>query len=343
MFNNRVVMLTGGTGSFGKTFIRKTLENYRPKKLIIFSRDELKQFDLMEKLPRDKYPIQYVLGDVRDLERLKRTMRDVDYVVHAAAYKHVPAAEYNPFEFIKTNINGAQNVIEAALDCDVKKVVALSTDKACNPINLYGATKLAADKLMVAANIYGEGRTKFSVVRYGNVVGSRGSVIPFFMNQARKKVITITDPEMTRFWITLDDAVNMVWHAFQESQGGELYIPKIPTMAITDLAAVLAPEAKTQIIGIRPGEKLHEVMVSEDDSRYTYDMDKYYAILPAINDWHADNRWNASGQLVEKNFRYSSDTNADRLSRSDLKKLIGDYELKGHELVSKADLAFYGE
>jgi len=342
MFNNKTILLTGGTGSFGKKFVRMVLQNFKPKKLIIYSRDELKQFAMMEKISPENYPIRYFLGDIRDLDRLRRAMQGVDYVVHAAAYKHVPAAEYNPFEFVKTNIIGAQNVIEACLDAKVEKVVALSTDKACNPINLYGATKLASDKIFVAANSYsGSSKTRFSVVRYGNVVGSRGSVIPFFLNQAKKGIIPITDPEMTRFWITLEDAVKMVWYAFENSYGAELYVPKIPTMGIMDLADVVCPGVPTKIIGIRPGEKLHEVMVSEDDSRYTFDFGNYYAILPAINNWNTDAARVGKAKPVELNFRYSSDTNPQRLSREDLKVLLEQYVHRGHELIHRDDVDFY--
>ena len=339
MLDGKTIFLTGGTGSFGKKFIRMTLEKYKPKSIIVFSRDELKQFEMMEKFPSEKFPIRYFLGDVRDLERLRRAMRGVDIVVHAAAYKHVPAAEYNPFEFVKTNILGAQNVIEASLDAGVQQVVALSTDKACNPINLYGATKLASDKMFVAANTYsGFEGPKFSVVRYGNVVGSRGSVIPFFMNQVAKGELTITDPEMTRFWITLDEAVRMVWRALSVSKGGEIYVSKIPSMNIVDLADVIAPNLPKKIIGIRPGEKLHECMISEDDSRYTFEFDGYYAILPAINNWYQDVVRNDKGKIVPLNFRYSSEINPQKLSKDDLKKLLGNYVHKGAELVSKDEI-----
>ena len=338
MLNGKTIFLTGGTGSFGKKFIQMTLAKYKPKKIIVFSRDELKQFEMMEKFPQATHPIRYFLGDVRDLERLRRAMKGSDIVVHAAAYKHVPAAEYNPFEFVKTNIIGAQNVIEAALDAGVKQVVALSTDKACNPINLYGATKLASDKMFVAAISYsGEGGPCFSVVRYGNVVGSRGSVIPFFMNQAAKGKLTITDPEMTRFWITLDEAVSMVWRAMKISKGGEIYVSKIPSMNIMDLAEVVAPNLPKEIIGIRPGEKIHEVMISEDDARYTFEYDNYYAIFPAISNWFSDALKSGEGKLVPPNFRYSSEINPQKLTRADLSKLLSNYVHKGHELVSKND------
>jgi UDP-N-acetylglucosamine 4,6-dehydratase/5-epimerase len=292
----------------------------------------------MEKYSPEKYPVSYFLGDVRDIERLRRAMKGADVVVHAAAYKHVPAAEYNPFEFVKTNIIGAQNVIEAALDAGVKQVVALSTDKACNPINLYGATKLASDKMFVAANTYsGSEGPCFSVVRYGNVVGSRGSVIPFFMNQAPKGKLTITDPEMTRFWITLDEAVNMVWRAMTVSKGGEIYVSKIPSMNIMDLAEVVAPNIPKEIIGIRPGEKIHECMISEDDARYTFEYENYYAIFPAINTWFNDALKSGQGKLVPPGFRYSSEINPQKLSRDDLRKLLSNYIHRGHELVSKLD------
>jgi UDP-N-acetylglucosamine 4,6-dehydratase (inverting) len=338
MLDGKTIFLTGGTGSFGKKFIQMTLAKYKPKKIIVFSRDELKQFEMMDKYSPENYPIRYFLGDVRDLDRLRRAMRGTDVVVHAAAYKHVPAAEYNPFEFVKTNIIGAQNVIEASLDAGVKQVVALSTDKACNPINLYGATKLASDKMFVAANSYsGAGGTCFSVVRYGNVVGSRGSVIPFFMNQAAKGNLTITDPEMTRFWITLDEAVNMVWRAMKVSKGGEIYVSKIPSMNIMDLAEVIAPNVKKDIIGIRPGEKIHECMISEDDARYTFEYDNYYAIFPAISTYFNDALKSGEGKLVPQNFRYSSEINPQKLTRDELRKLLSNYVHKGPELVSKND------
>lgn len=344
MFQDKTILLTGGTGSFGKKFIRMTLQKYKPRKLIVFSRDELKQFSMMEKISPQKYPIRYFLGDVRDADRLKRAMRGVDYVIHAAAYKHVPAAEYNPFEFVKTNILGAENVIEAALDAGVKKVVALSTDKACNPANLYGATKLASDKIFVAANAYsgGQGCT-FSVVRYGNVVGSRGSVIPFFMNQAKKGVIPITHPEMTRFWISLEEAVKMVTYSIEKSIGGEIYIPKIPTMNIMDLAEAVAPGVRKEVIGIRPGEKLHEVMVSEDDSRNTYDFGKYYAILPHREGEVGPPKAAGNNPRVPENFRYSSDTNPERIGVKEMVALLKDYIQNKHELITQSDIDFYGD
>lgn len=336
-------MITGGTGSFGKKFLRMTFEKYKPKKIVLFSRDELKQFELKEKESLRHLPITYFLGDVRDRDRLSFAMKGVDLVVHAAAYKHVPAAEYNPFEFVKTNIIGAQNVIEAALENDVEKVVALSTDKACNPINLYGATKLASDKIFVAANFCtGTPKTRFSVVRYGNVVGSRGSVIPFFINQVKKYGrLTITHPEMTRFWITLDDAVKMVWYAFESSKGGELYVPKIPSMNIMDLAEAIAPDVPKDIIGIRPGEKLHEAMISEDDSRYTFDFDKYYAILPAIDNLHENQELNRKSERVPLNFRYSSEINPERVSIDELRTMLSEYEQKDFEMIHKEDVKFY--
>lgn len=339
MFNDKVVLITGGTGSLGKKFLRMVLQNYKPKKIIILSRDELKQYEMMQKFDPAKYPIRYFLGDVRDVDRLKRAMRGVDMVVHAAALKHVPAAEYNPSEFIKSNILGAQNIIDATLESGVKKVVALSTDKACNPANLYGATKLASDKLFVAANAYsGIDGTKFSVVRYGNVVGSRGSVIPFFLNEKVKGSIPITDPEMTRFWITLEEGVRLVWLAFEKSLGGEIFVPKIPSMNIMDVAAVVAPEAKTNIIGIRPGEKMHECMISEDDARSTLDFNSYYTIMPAIHGWDQDPKRIQGGTRVPNNFRYSSEINPQKLSREQLAILLKSFEHFGHELVAKEDL-----
>lgn len=284
MFNDATILVTGGTGSFGKRMIRTILEQYQPKRLIIFSRDELKQFEMSQRWSERKYPcLQYAIGDVRDKDRMTRLFYGVDYVIHAAALKQVPAAEYNPSEAVKTNILGAMNVIDAAFENGVKKVIALSTDKACNPINLYGATKLCSDKLFVAANYYNNSakNTIFSVVRYGNVVGSRGSVIPFFKERIKTGVLPITDPRMTRFWITLEHGVRFVIDAFKVSHGGEIFIPKIPSMKITDLALALAPQCRQEIVGIRPGEKIHELLVSRDDARNTLEYDDKYIIVPA--------------------------------------------------------------
>ena len=288
MLSNSNILITGGTGSFGNKFVEMTLKEFNPNKIIIFSRDEMKQWEMAKKYPNDPR-VRFFIGDVRDKERLYRALDGVDYIVHAAATKIVPTAEYNPFECIKTNIDGAMNVIDAAIDKGIKKVVALSTDKACNPVNLYGATKLASDKLFVAANSYsGEHPTRLSVVRYGNVMGSRGSVIPFFLEQKDQGKLTITDKTMTRFMITLDDGVKLVWHAFEDMVGGEIYVKKIPSMNIMDIADAIAPNAKKDFIGIRPGEKIHEKMISVEDSLTTYEYEDYFKILPAINNWCDD-------------------------------------------------------
>lgn len=340
MFNDKSILITGGTGSFGKRFVRRILAEYKPKKLIIYSRDELKQYEMAKAFSVEKYPcMRYFLGDVRDAERLSRAFTGVDLVIHAAALKHVPAAEYNPFEYIKTNVIGAQNIIEAAIDRNVKQVVALSTDKASNPINLYGATKLCSDKLFVAGNSYsGAAPARFSVVRYGNVVGSRGSVIPFFLNVRKTGVLPITDPRMTRFWITLDQGIDLVMHALQTMHGGEIYVPKIPSMKVTDLAQALAPECSTHVIGIRPGEKLHECMISEDDSPYTFDFGKYYGILPAIHEWHQDPKRIGNASRVQEGFRYSSDINTQWLKLDDLSRMLAAYQHVGQELIYKDEI-----
>jgi UDP-N-acetylglucosamine 4,6-dehydratase len=331
MLNGKTILVTGGTGSFGKKFIEVILTKYRPKKLIVFSRDELKQFEMQQKFNAPEYPcIRYFLGDVRDKDRLKRAFSGVDYIIHAAAMKQVPAAEYNPQECIKTNVLGAMNIIDAALDCGVKKVVALSTDKACNPINLYGATKLCSDKLFVAANVYSavEG-TIFSVVRYGNVVGSRGSVVPFFEERKATGRLPITDPRMTRFWITLDDGVAMVLNALEDSQGGEIFVPKIPSMKITDLATAIAPECHQEVVGIRPGEKLHEVLINEEEARNAVEFDNGYIIQP-----HDDRRSKllARGKPCQELFEYNSGTNAEIMSIESLRALLirikGDYSIE---------------
>lgn len=323
MLNDKIILITGGTGSFGKKCTEIILKKYKPKKLIIFSRDELKQFEMAQQFPDSKYDcMRYFIGDVRDKERLYRAFNKVDYVIHAAALKQVPAAEYNPFEAVKTNILGAQNIIDVAIDKGVKKVVALSTDKAANPINLYGATKLCSDKLFIAGNSYvGREDTIFSVVRYGNVVGSRGSVIPFFLKQRETGLLPITDPRMTRFWITLEQGVNFVLDSLKRMVGGELFVPKIPSMNIMDLAKAIAPECKTKIVGIRPGEKLHEVMVPRDEARMTLEFDKYFIIQPKF--WFFERRFkNKKGKPLPEDFEYSSGTNKQWLTVEELRKMI---------------------
>ena len=328
MLKNSTILVTGGTGSFGNTFVPMTLKKYDPKKIIIFSRDEMKQWDMAKKFEGDKRT-RFFIGDVRDKERLYRALDGVDYVVHAAATKIVPTAEYNPFECVKTNIHGAMNLIDACIDNGVKKVVALSTDKASSPINLYGATKLASDKLFVAGNSYsGVHDTAFSVVRYGNVMGSRGSVIPFFMNIKDSENIPITDKRMTRFMISLEQGVELVWHAFDNMIGGEIYVKKIPSMKVTDLAETIAPNAKHSFIGIRPGEKLHEQMIGLEDSQYTYEYDDHYKILPAIHDWHLDKKRIGKGKKVEDVFTYTSDTNENWMKKSELKDWLSKNESK---------------
>ncbi|HRE47102.1 MAG TPA: UDP-N-acetylglucosamine 4,6-dehydratase (inverting) [Aggregatilineales bacterium] len=323
LFHNKSVLITGGTGSFGKKFTETILRHFTPKRLIIFSRDELKQFEMQQTIRGEN--VRYFIGDVRDRDRLIRAFRGVDLVIHAAALKQVPAAEYNPFEAIKTNIIGAANVIDAAIDCGVSQVVALSTDKAANPINLYGATKLCSDKLFIAANNYaGGGGTRFSVVRYGNVVGSRGSVIPFFEKMRQSGILPITDPRMTRFWITLQQGVELVLNVLIWMQGGEIYVPKLPSMNIMDLAKAIAPECQTTITGIRPGEKLHEVMIPEDDARDTLEFDDHFAILPPHQEWTdpARYRQRAGGTPCPEGFSYSSHTNTQWLSVADLHAMI---------------------
>lgn len=318
MLRNSSILITGGTGSFGNTFVSMTLAKYNPKKLIIFSRDEMKQWD-MEKKFKDNERVRFFIGDIRDKDRLYRALDGVDYVVHAAATKIVPTAEYNPFECVKTNINGAMNLIDACIDKGVKGCVALSTDKASSPINLYGATKLVSDKLFVAGNAYsGEHGTKFSVVRYGNVMGSRGSVIPFFLSIKDSGTLPITDARMTRFMISLEQGVELVWHAFEDMVGGEIYVKKIPSMKVTDLARVIAPDCQQKIIGIRPGEKVHEQMIGEEDAYYTYEYPDYYKILPTINHWATCPRRIKDGIKVADGFSYSSDNNNEWMSDSDL-------------------------
>lgn len=328
MLSNSTILITGGTGSFGHAFLPMTLARYNPRKLIVFSRDEMKQWE-MAKLYGDDPRVRFFIGDVRDRERLYRAFDGVDYVVHAAATKIVPTAEYNPFECIKTNVNGAMNVIDAAIDKGVKGVVALSTDKASSPINLYGASKLASDKLFVAGNSYaGEHGTRFSVVRYGNVMGSRGSVIPFFMSIADKGVLPITDARMTRFMISLEQGVELVWHAFEDMVGGEIYVKKIPSMKVTDIAQVVAPEARHEIVGIRPGEKLHEQMIGVEDAPHTFEYEEHYKILPAINQWATDPKRIKDGRKVADNFSYTSDQNSDWMSESALADWIAAHREK---------------
>ena len=329
MLNNKTILVTGGTGSFGKKFIRTILENFEPKKIIIYSRDELKQFEMQQAEPfkTHKDNLRFFIGDVRDLQRLQMAMTGVDYVIHAAALKQVPACEYNPFEAVKTNILGGQNVIDAALHNKVSKVVALSTDKAAAPINLYGATKLASDKLFIAANNYrGKHNIRFSVVRYGNVMGSRGSVIPFFINKKQDSVLPITDYRMTRFNITLQEGVDMVMRALKQMWGGELYVPKIPSYKIADLAKAIAPDCKTKEIGIRPGEKLHEEMITETDSLRTIEFKDYYVILPSTSLWDEEKFINESdtkpGKKCEFGFKYNSGTNPDFLTIKEIRHLI---------------------
>jgi len=322
MLHNSTILITGGTGSFGHAFIPMTLAKYNPKKIIVLSRDEMKQWE-MAKLFEGDDRVRFFIGDVRDKDRLSRALDGVDYVVHAAATKIVPTAEYNPFECIKTNIIGAMNLIDACIDCNVKRVVALSTDKASSPVSLYGATKLASDKLFSASNAYsGEHLTKFANVRYGNVMGSRGSVIPFFISQINKGTIPITDKRMTRFMITLEEGVELVWKAFNDMEGGETYVKKIPSMRITDLAKSIAPKNELKVIGIRPGEKLHEEMISSDDSYFTYEYDDYYKILPAINDWSNSKERIKDGIKVEEGFSYTSDNNEEWMSEKMLKDWI---------------------
>lgn len=322
MFNNASILVTGGTGSFGHTFIPMLLAKYNPKRVIIFSRDEMKQWEMAKKFVGDDR-VRFFIGDVRDRERVYRALDGVDYVVHAAATKIVPTAEYNPFECVKTNVTGAMNLIDACIDKGVKKVVALSTDKASSPINLYGATKLTSDKLFVAGNSYAGGHeTRFSVVRYGNVMGSRGSVIPFFMSIRDKGVLPITDDRMTRFMISLEEGVELVWHAFEDMEGGEIYVKKIPSMNVTDLARVIAPEAKQEVVGIRPGEKLHEQMIGSEDAHYTYEYPEHFKILPAINSWDKDANRIKDGKKVPEGFVYASDNNAEWMSDETLQAWI---------------------
>ena len=323
MLTNSSILITGGTGSFGYSFVPSTLKKYNPKRLVIFSRDEMKQWE-MAKHFKDDPRVRFFIGDVRDKDRLHRALHNIDFVVHAAATKIVPTAEYNPFECIKTNVNGAMNLIDVCIDQGVKRVVALSTDKASSPINLYGATKLASDKLFTASSqSYASGhKTCFSVVRYGNVMGSRGSIIPFFISLKDKGILPITDERMTRFMISLDQGVELVWHAFDDMCGAEIYVKKIPSIKITDIAKAIAPEAKHEIIGIRPGEKMHEQRIGKDDNYSTYEYSSYYKILPQINNWAKDSSRIKDGIKVPQDFIYSSDSNQDWMTKADLKAWI---------------------
>ena len=320
IIDGKTILITGGTGSFGKKLVRILLSEHNPQKVIVFSRDELKQWEMAQQF-KNHPKLRFFIGDVRDKDRLYRAFYDVDIVVHAAALKQIPTAEYNPFEAIKTNVLGAQNVIEAAIDRGVRRVIALSTDKAANPVNLYGATKLCSDKLFVAGNAYaGKRETRFAVVRYGNVVGSRGSVIPLFKRQRETGRVTITDPRMTRFWITLEQGANFVLANLARMQGGEIFVPKLPSMRVTDLAAAVAPGCRQEIIGIRPGEKIHEVMITEDDARHTLEYDNYFVIRPEFPWWSREN--GSGGKPVPEGFVYSSGTNDWWLTAEELRGMV---------------------
>jgi len=323
-FDGRRILVTGGTGSFGKQLIRTLISRAKPKEIIVFSRDELKQFEMRDEFPVERTPVRYFLGDVRDKERMFRVFSGIDVVIHAAALKQVPTAEFNPFEAVKTNIIGAENVIEASLENNVERVIALSTDKACNPINLYGATKLASDKLFAAANNWqGSHKTRFSVVRYGNVVGSRGSVIPFFLKKKEEGLIPVTDERMTRFWISLQQGVEFVLNSVEIMRGGELFVPKIPSMGIMSLVEAIAPGVKVEHVGIRPGEKLHEIMISKDDAVNTVEFDEYYVIQPAQPWWDGlKYRELVGGNRVSDNFEYSSDKNTQWLSVAEMRQSL---------------------
>ncbi len=328
MLSNSSILITGGTGSFGNTFVPMTLAKYNPERLVIYSRDEMKQWEMAQKFEGDPR-VRFFIGDVRDKDRLARALDGIDFVVHAAATKIVPTAEYNPFECIKTNINGAMNLIDVCIDRGIKRVVALSTDKASNPINLYGATKLASDKLFISGNAYaGTHDTRFAVVRYGNVMGSRGSVIPFFMSLADSGTLPITDPRMTRFMITLEQGVELVWHAFDEMQGGEIYVKKIPSMNIIDIAKAVSPTANYKIIGIRPGEKIHEQMIGLEDAPHTYSHPGHYTILPAIHNWSSESFRIKDGVKVDENFMYTSDKNTEHMSVQELQSWIATHRAK---------------
>ena len=329
ILDNKVILITGGTGSFGSAFLEECLSNHNPSKIIVYSRDENKQYELSKKVdakfPHKKQIVRFFIGDIRDLARLKMAFRDVNYVIHAAALKHVPIAEYNPFECINTNVIGSQNVITAALDVGVERVIALSTDKAANPVNLYGASKLAADKIFVAANnLVGRGDQRFSVVRYGNVLGSRGSVIPYFENLLAQgcQRLPVTDERMTRFWITLEQGVGFVLSSFEQMTGGEIFVPKIPSMKIVDLANFMAPDVKLDFIGIRPGEKLHETMISTDDARNTFDIGDRYVVLPAESELQGTSGKFSSAARVAENFVYSSDLNSEWISEAHFHELM---------------------
>jgi len=322
MLANSSILITGGTGSFGHTFVPMTLAKFNPRRVVIYSRDEMKQWD-MAKLYGHDPRVRFFIGDVRDKDRLARALNGIDFVVHAAATKIVPTAEYNPFECVKTNVLGAMNLIDACIDQGVKRVVALSTDKASSPANLYGATKLTSDKLFIAGNSYaGSSNTSFSVVRYGNVMGSRGSVIPFFVTQANNGVLPITDSRMTRFMITLEQGVDLVWHAFNDMVGGEIYVKKIPSMKVTDVALAVAPAASQDIVGIRPGEKLHEQMIGLEDAPHTYEYAEHYKVLPAIHNWSKDPTRINGGSLVAPDFTYCSDNNSEWMSVETLRAWI---------------------
>ncbi|MGQ3210416.1 MAG: UDP-N-acetylglucosamine 4,6-dehydratase (inverting) [Shinella sp.] len=322
MLTEASILVTGGTGSFGNAFLPMTLAKYNPKRIIVYSRDEMKQWEMARKFEGDPR-VRFFIGDVRDKERLHRALDGIDYVVHAAATKIVPTAEYNPFECVKTNIHGAMNLIDVCIDRGVKRVVALSTDKASSPVNLYGATKLASDKLFVAGNSYAGGHdTRFAVVRYGNVMGSRGSVIPFFLSIADKGELPITDERMTRFMITLEQGVELVWHAFDDMEGGEIYVKKIPSMKVTDLARAIVPDAELRFVGIRPGEKLHEQMIGEEDAFYTYEYPDHYKILPAIHNWHVSNERIKDGVRVPDGFSYTSSNNHEWMTTETLQSWV---------------------
>ena len=322
MLKNSSILITGGTGSFGHKFIPMTLERYSPKRIVVFSRDEMKQWE-MAKLFQDDPRVRFLIGDVRDKDRLYRALDGIDYVVHAAAAKIVPTAEYDPFECVKTNVFGAMNLIDACIDKGVKRIVALSTDKASSPANLYGATKLTSDRLFVSGNSYsGSHDTSFSVVRYGNVMGSRGSVIPFFMSIAKDGILPITDNRMTRFMISLEEGVELVWHVFDDMRGGEIYVKKIPSMKVTDIASAVSSDATQEEVGIRPGEKLHEQMIGTEDSLYTYDYPGYFKILPSINNWNLDPERIGKGVKVDSDFMYCSDNNKEWMKIETLQSWI---------------------
>lgn len=327
MLTNSTILITGGTGSFGNTFVPMTLAKYNPKKIIIYSRDEMKQWNMAKKFKGDNR-VRFFIGDVRDKDRLYRALNGVDYVVHAAATKIVPTAEYNPFECIKTNVNGAMNLIDACIDSGVKRLVALSTDKASSPVNLYGATKLCSDKIFIAGNSYTGGRTRFAVVRYGNVMGSRGSVIPYFLETVKSGRLTITDKRMTRFMITLEQGVELVWHAFDDMEGGEIYVKKIPSMNICDIATAVDEHAEQIEIGIRPGEKLHEQMIGVEDAYFTYEYPEHYKILPQICEWGSTDKMIKGGTPVPEGFCYTSDNNKEWMTIQELREWIEKNKVK---------------